>query len=1547
MISITNMGIITKAYKNKIAKALWVSSVFISVLLISSLVMADDTEIFFGGAVGGDAEVQPNILMILDTSGSMSATDGTNPAVSRIDRVKASMYDILTTVDNVNMGLMRFNNPGGPILYPLVDIDGDACEVENCADVEPIVSSRIRNDNEDAEELSDGTVNLFNDNLNIVDNPGSGAETTTVSFFITDYTDDIEERISDGVVEPSGGQDFEMMDDSWSYSKSKEQLIGTRFRNIAIPADATIISAKIVLTIKDEEMVDSRENDSVFIDVRGEKSADTSTFQTTNYNLSSRPKTTAKVNWDIVANSPSSGNTIETPDLIPIVNEIIAEGWVTGNAMTFYFQSDPYATNTNIEGDPSFDGNGMRRVYTRNSSSSRQPRLEVTYVVGNALADSTQIIGLHFNDVSVPQGVTITDAFLDFTVQTVTSGTAGFNIVAEKSINSATFDSSNFSLSSRIDTPAEKTIASVAWVKSDPAVGSDNLDNWNEAGVIEQSPDIKTIIQELVNQSDWCGGNAISLFITGSGQRIAVSHDLSAGDAPNLRISYDTGTIPSGAGNEGCMNTIINKPVTASSDDAEEEGDGSVTRTSYDLDFRSYNNDRTKHSGLRFVDMKIPKDAEILEARLELHLRDNDEPGTVTMTVKAQNAGDSDKFIVSNSNISNRPTVGSVSWVIPDAADGETLVSPDISSLIQSVVNRGDWAANNAITLILSYTSGVGHKEITTYNADPINAPRLIIKTRWEGNDGGPLITNRSKMVQVVDDLSASGYTPIVSVLDEARRYFEGLPVLHGSYRGLDPAYTNGSSTQNANSSYGTKYRVSHPASYTPGALNREAGCTDSSISSTACKSENISAGIYKSPMHENYPTDDAKSCQRNFIILLTDGQANAKNNTTTTDIAALSGDTYSVGSCSTSNPSDSYGKKCGPELTKYMYENDLDSTIANKQNVTTYTIGFAFSSDWIKKVATDGGGSFFEASGDTSQLTGIFESILREIISVDTTFVSPGATVNQFNRLFHRNEVYFSLFKPGEHAQWDGNLKKYLLEIVDPFDPNNPDHPTNGVAQIVGQHSTHTDDPTTDNAQSAVNTSTGFFEEDAQSYWSTVVDGSEVSKGGAAEQIPNSRPNGGATDTSLHLYTDIGGSNDIDMIKIHEDNSATITKALLDITLESDANHTKLLRWIRGVDVDSATEDLRDWMGDPLHSHPGLVTYGGTDELPILRLFVGSNDGFFHILDASSDTTATEPRGMGTGREIFAFMPQELLKNQNTYYQNTLGQHPYGVDGAISFWVNDDNSDNTISDSDHVYAYFGLRRGGKSYYALDVTGCNGNSCAPEPSIKWKITNADGSGTLSSTTGVQINQFKELGQSWSKMEFIKIKINSVVKNVLIFGGGYDPSNDTSSTRTADTQGRAIYIIDADTGERLWVAGSASSADFASGLSFESADMQYSIPADIRVIDTTGDGLANQFYVGDMGGQIWRFDVNNSASSWGAAITGGVIADLAENASTDNNRRFFYAVDIALTNIDKIDVLTLVIGSGWRSHPLDSVVDDRLFVLKTTDVYSAPKDESTG
>ena len=56
----------------------FVSAVFFSCTLIAA--HADDTEIFFGGEASDHALISPNILFIIDNSGSMSwgINDGTN-----------------------------------------------------------------------------------------------------------------------------------------------------------------------------------------------------------------------------------------------------------------------------------------------------------------------------------------------------------------------------------------------------------------------------------------------------------------------------------------------------------------------------------------------------------------------------------------------------------------------------------------------------------------------------------------------------------------------------------------------------------------------------------------------------------------------------------------------------------------------------------------------------------------------------------------------------------------------------------------------------------------------------------------------------------------------------------------------------------------------------------------------------------------------------------------------------------------------------------------------------------------------------------------------------------------------------------------------------------------------------------------------------------------------------------------------------------------------------------------------------------------------------
>ena len=87
---------------------------------------ADDTEIYTGeNLLDG---IKPNVIFILDTSGSMGSFDG--EPTDRLDRMKEALFTLLDNVDNVNIGLMRFHTPGGPILFPVSAVDADASEIE-------------------------------------------------------------------------------------------------------------------------------------------------------------------------------------------------------------------------------------------------------------------------------------------------------------------------------------------------------------------------------------------------------------------------------------------------------------------------------------------------------------------------------------------------------------------------------------------------------------------------------------------------------------------------------------------------------------------------------------------------------------------------------------------------------------------------------------------------------------------------------------------------------------------------------------------------------------------------------------------------------------------------------------------------------------------------------------------------------------------------------------------------------------------------------------------------------------------------------------------------------------------------------------------------------------------------------------------------------------------------------------------------------------------------------------------------------------------------
>ena len=93
----------------------------------STTSIADDTEIYLGSTADQEA-IQPNVLFILDTSGSMSVSVDSDG--DRMDHMKAAFNEIMDSSNNINVGLMRFTDPGGPVLWPVSDIDADAAALE-------------------------------------------------------------------------------------------------------------------------------------------------------------------------------------------------------------------------------------------------------------------------------------------------------------------------------------------------------------------------------------------------------------------------------------------------------------------------------------------------------------------------------------------------------------------------------------------------------------------------------------------------------------------------------------------------------------------------------------------------------------------------------------------------------------------------------------------------------------------------------------------------------------------------------------------------------------------------------------------------------------------------------------------------------------------------------------------------------------------------------------------------------------------------------------------------------------------------------------------------------------------------------------------------------------------------------------------------------------------------------------------------------------------------------------------------------------------------
>ena len=317
-----------------------------------------------------------------------------------------------------------------------------------------------------------------------------------------------------------------------------------------------------------------------------------------------------------------------------------------------------------------------------------------------------QTVGLIFRNINVPQGAIITNAYIQFTTDEVSTGVCNVEIKGENTDNPVDFTNNVNDVSLR-----SSTIASVGWSPAD----------WNtigESGEDQKTPNINIILQEIVDRSGWVANNSINIIITGTGRRTAKSSNGNASEAAELVVEYIQ------ASNTNSVTSIINSGI----DDVEEELGGTMDINSSDLEMvdKGSNNQTI---GLIFRNINVPKGVTITNAYIEF-TTDELSTGICNLEIRGEDVDNPADFTNSANDVSLRiTTFESVNWSPGDwntvGESGELQKTPNMNAIIQEIVDRSGWTPNNSINIIIT---GIGKRTAEAFESGFDTAAKLFVE---------------------------------------------------------------------------------------------------------------------------------------------------------------------------------------------------------------------------------------------------------------------------------------------------------------------------------------------------------------------------------------------------------------------------------------------------------------------------------------------------------------------------------------------------------------------------------------------------------------------------------------------------------------------------------------------------------------------------------------------------------------------------------------------------------------------------------------------------
>jgi type IV pilus assembly protein PilY1 len=360
---------------------------------------------------------------------------------------------------------------------------------------------------------------------------------------------------------------------------------------------------------------------------------------------------------------------------------------------------------------------------------------------------------------------------------------------------------------------------------------------------------------------------------------------------------------------------------------------------------------------------------------------------------------------------------------------------------------------------------------------------------------------------------------------------------------------------------------------------------------------------------------------------------------------------------------------------------------------------------------------------------------------------------------------------------------------------------------------------------------------------------------------------------------------------------------------LSSTTEGERLIDHIRGIDAydidgDRVTSEQRPFkLGDIYHSNAVIVgepsryfedrAYSGSGGFYSTHrnrrkvVITGANDGMLHAFDAL------------TGDEVWAFIPNALL----TRLREMRYRHTFFVDSSprvADVWFYSDPADTTKSvDEWRTVLICGLRKGGDSYFALDITDTE------NPRFLWEFPSS-------------ADAYK-MGESWSEPTFGRVKIEVggrlVERWVAFIGGGFLQGEH----QQGNPDGRSFFVLDVQTGSILWEY-------YYRGNTNEQDQMRWGLASSPATVDVDKDGFVDKVYIGDLGGNMWVFDVSSddanrrSNSRWaGRRLFDGT-----------SNHPIYYPPAVAL---DRNGIPWVYWGTGDREDPTNRTNNDRFHAVK--------------